>query len=154
MSDAPVTHAELQAALAPIHGELTRLGHAVDDTRAELKQEIADKLADTRAELKQEIADTRAELKQEIADTRTDLTQKLTETRDELIRYIGEAATHVANVIAESTRSQIAALDDKYRDTPVRVETLRGDLETHVADRAIHVKPSAPRPRARRTRRS
>ena len=143
MSDAPVTHAELQAALAPIHGELTRLGHAVDDTRAELKQEIADKLADTRAELKQEIA-----------DTRTDLTQKLTETRDELIRYIGEAATHVANVIAESTRSQIAALDDKYRDTPVRVETLRGDLETHVADRAIHVKPSAPRPRARRTRRS
>ena len=159
MSDAPVTHAELQTALAPIHGALAGHGDAITELRQELavtRTELTKKIADTRTELRQEIADTRTELTKKIDDTRAELSHRITETRDELIRHIGEAAAHVANVIAESTRSQIAALDDKYRDTPRGVETLRGELETHVAGRAVHVKPAPPRPRARarRTRRS
>ena len=56
--------------------------------------------------------------------------------------------------MVEQTRIQI--LDDKYRDVPESVETVRGELEMHVTDVAVHVKPSAPRvrSRARRTRRS
>ena len=224
MSDAPVTHAELQTALAPIHDELVLQRDAITGTRTDLRQQLAEtrndlrqQMVDAQAGLRQQIADARtkldekidharAELNKEIADARVELDKKIdesrteldakidtlrqemgdmrielrqemgvmriemgeiridltrqarqiTDTRDELIRYIGEAAGHVANVIAENTRSQIAALDDKYRDTPRGVDTLRGELETHVADSAVHVKPSTPRPRARarRTRRS
>jgi hypothetical protein len=76
--------------------------------------------------------------------------------RTDVIRHIGEAVSHVANVMMEQTRIQIAALDDKYRDVPESVETVRGELDTHVTDVAVHVKPSAPRvrSRARRTKRS
>ena len=65
----------------------------------------------------------------------TDLRADFAAMRTDVIGHIGEAVSHVANVMVEQTRIQI--LDDKYRDVPESVETVRGELEMHVTDVAV-----------------
>jgi hypothetical protein len=137
MSDAPITERKLDEALAPIREEMVT------------KRELQEALAPIRAEMvtKRELQEALTPIHAELAQVRSEMLAM--ESR--LARQIGEAASHFANVVIENTRSQIAALDDKYRDVPPMVATLRTDLDAHVADPDVHVKPI--RPRARRTRR-
>jgi cell division protein FtsB len=118
------------------------------EVRLEAKLEA--KLA-TKAELAEAVATlaTKAELAEAVARLEAKMATKDDIAR--LERQIGEATMHVANVVLDGVRAQIAALDDKYRDLPARHETLRSAVEAHVADRGVHV--SAPRPkRSRRPR--
>jgi hypothetical protein len=116
------------------------------EVRLEAKLEA--KLA-TKAELAEAVA--KLATKDELAEAVARLETKMA-TKDDIARLerqIGEAMMHIANVVLEGVRNQIAALDDKYRDLPTRHETLRSTLEAHVADPGAH---SSPRPKRSRPR--
>ena len=101
-----------------------------DDLDQALDQAIAGSEARIKTELRAEMADMKAELRAEMATG---------EAR--LHAHIDQAAKHSANVIIESVRSQIAALDDKYRDVIPEQRALRADLDAHLNAPGLHRAP-------------
>jgi hypothetical protein len=121
--------------------------------RGEMK-EMEDRLrSDLGSEMKAMEARLRGEMKAMEARLRDDLGNEMKAMEVRLIREIGAATADVAKVMTEHLQSLFSILEEKYQDLPSRHVKLRGDFETHAADRHLHARsPAAPPKRVRRPR--
>jgi hypothetical protein len=145
----------------------TVVGEAEERIKAELTKYA------TKAELKAELANyaTRADLKAELANyaTKTDLaawTAKIYELHAEsdakMKQALDDTNTNMARMIDAAYEKwrydvrvvddRITSVDDRVRERDTSVAEIRAILDGHVADKTIHRKPPARRPRRPRRR--
>ena len=82
---------------------------------------------------------------------RSDLGGDMKAMEDRLERVVAREVAGSVNAMAEQFRTYFGALDDKYRDAPVKHDKLREDFDAHASDLRLHKRPAVVP--ARRTRR-
>ena len=121
--------------ICTIQESINSLNNKLENTRAELKQDIADleerlnkKIEETRAELKQDMADLEQLLNKKIEETKAELEQKIEDVRTELKQDIANSEENFDIKLRENAK----ATAQIFRDTWKREEDKNNELDSKI----------------------
>jgi hypothetical protein len=120
----------------------------LDEAMGSMGEQLRGEMSAMGEDLRREMRAMGEDLRGEMGQLRADMAAM----GARLDRSIGEGMQHVANVIMEHLRGQVAAFDEKYQDLPRHHTELRADFSAHASDLRLHKRPTTPAKRTRRPR--